>query len=315
MNITVPFRAALSFACIAGLVLVAAPAEAAKRPPIPREARFIEAQAKALWATSPALPDVTVDYVVQDTVAGTRWANDSTRTVNSALRLTTALGYPLTEDQHVIVAWDADWAIAQLPDDDRLICLPWIRGSMGGYCGLGYHVAQFEAFAESWGYDDMSKYQSSAQALSMAANIPHEIGHGVQQVVADANPDHSNQLVPAWLREGGPEIFKVLAYGRNTGLPYTRARSPIVGMNPRCARIPLTELSGTGTSKSFCEYDKGMFAVEYLIAKTGRITAPFEFYAASGNTTAEVFRDAYGLDLDAFLVEAERYANTQLRRR
>lgn len=315
MNIIATFRAVLSCACIAGLILVAAPAEAAKRPQVPREARFVETQAKALWATNPALPDIKVDYVIQDAVAGTRWATDSVRTIDAALRLTTALGYPLTGDQHVILGWDADWAIAQLPDDDRISCLSWIRGAMGGYCGLGYNVAQFEAFAESWGYDDMNVYQTPVQAQTMAANIPHELGHAVQSVVIRANPRPTWQLAPAWLREGGPELFKLTAYAKTSGSTYLAARNTYLAGTGRCARVPLTQLAGTGTTASFCEYDKGMVAVEYLIAKTGRITAPFEFYAASGTTTAEVFRDAYGLGLDAFLVEAERYANRQLRGR
>lgn len=292
-----------------------APAAARPAKPIKAspEARVVQAKAQALWATKPGLPPIEVTYAVQDRVTGTRWANDSLGAIDAALRLSQGLGAPLDSDQHVVLAWDADWAVAQLPDDDRITCLTWIRGAMGGYCGLGYNVAQFEAFAKSWGYADMDRYQTSQQALTMAGNVPHELGHAVQIVVADANPSHNWRLVPAWLREGGPEVFKILAYAQSRGMTYVKARSAYGGLSPRCRDVPLSELSGTGTTASYCEYDKGMFAVEYLIAQTGRLSAPFDFFAASGETTQDVFRDAYGLDLADFLRKADAYARSQMR--
>lgn len=297
------------------LPVLAAPASARPSKPAkpPAEARFVQTEAAALWATSPALPSIDVTYAVQESVQGTRWTIDSLGAIDAALRLSTGLGSPLPDDQHVIIAWDADWAVAQLPDDERISCLSWIRGVMGGYCGLGYNVAQFEAFAKSWGYRDMSRYQTKEQALVMAANIPHEFGHAVQDAVARDNPAHDWRLVPAWLREGGPEVFKVVAYAQSQKVSYTKARANYVGPNARCASVPLAELSGQGTTSTYCEYDKGMLAVEYLIAKTGRLSAPFEFFAASGATTAEVFKNAYGLELKQFITQADAYAKRQMR--
>ena len=290
---------------------------AAAKPPKPpktsAEARAVQTHVAALWARNPALPPIQVTHFVQDSVAGTRWATDSLRTIDAALRLSTGLGAPLPEDQRVILAWDADWAISQLPDDDRIHCLSWIRGAMGGYCGLGYNVAQFEAFAKSWGYRDMNRYQTKDQALMMTANSPHELGHAVQEAVARGNPAHDWRLVPAWLREGGPEVFKVIAFAQSQRVSYTKARTSYGGLNSRCASVPLSALSGQGTTSTYCEYDKGMLAVEYLIAKTGRLTAPFEFFAASGATTAEVFKNAYGLELKQFITQADAYAKRQMR--
>ena len=309
-------RVALVLAVSAiALPLLAVPTSAKPGKPVkpPTEARLIQTKAAALWATNPALPPIAVTYAVQESVKGTRWTIDSLAAIDAALRLSTGLGSPLPDDQHVIIAWDADWAINQLPDDERLTCLNWIRGAMGGYCGLGYNVAQFEAFAKSWGYRDMNRYQTKGQALTMGANIPHEMGHAVQDVVARGNPTHDWRLVPAWLREGGPEVFKIMAYAQSQDLTYTKARASYGGLNPRCASVPLSELSGQGTTSTYCEYDKGMLAVEYLIAKTGRLTAPFEFFAASGATTAEVFKDAYGLDLKQFITQADAYAKRQMR--
>ena len=309
-------RCAIVFAVTAvALSVLVAPTSARPSKPVrpPAEARFVQAEAAALWATSPSLPSIEVTYAVQETVAGTRWTIDSLGAIDAALRLSTGLGSPLPDDQHVIIAWDADWAVAQLPDDERLTCLNWIRGAMGGYCGLGYNVAQLEAFAKSWGYRDMNRYQTKEQALVMAANIPHEFGHAVQEAVARDNPGHDWRLVPAWLREGGPEVFKIMAYAQSQKISYTKARANYVGPNARCASVPLAELSGQGTTSTYCEYGKGMLAVEYLIAKTGRLTAPFEFFAASGATTAEVFKNAYGLDLKQFITQADAYANRQMR--
>lgn len=310
-------RCAVAFAVMAvALPVLTAPASARPSKPVkpPAEARFVQTQAAALWATNPSLPPIEVTYAVQETVAGTRWTIDSLAAIDAALRLSTGLGTPLPDDQHVIIAWDADWAVAQLPDDERLTCLSWIRGAMGGYCGLGYNVAQFEAFAKSWGYRDMSRYQTKEQALVMAANIPHEFGHAVQEAVARDNPGHDSRLVPAWLREGGPEVFKIMAYAQSQEVSYTKARASYVGPNPRCASVPLAQLSGQGTTSTYCEYDKGMLAVEYLIAQTGRLTAPFEYFAASGGTTAEVFTNAYGLDLKRFITQADAYATRQMRK-
>lgn len=310
-------RFAIVFAVTAiALPVLALPTSAKPGKPVkpPAEARFIQTEAAALWRTSPALPPIDVTYAVQETVNGTRWMLDSLGAIDAALRLSTGLGSPLPDDQHVIIAWDADWAVAQLPDDERVTCLNWIRGAMGGYCGLGYNVAQFEAFAKSWGYRDMNRYPTKGHALTMAANIPHEMGHAVQEAVARGNPAHDWRLVPAWLREGGPEVFKILAYAQSRKVPYTKARANYGGLNARCASVPLSELSGQGTTSTYCEYDKGMLAVEYLIAKTGRLTAPFDFFAASGATTAEVFKDAYGLDLKEFITQAEAYANREMRK-
>ena len=309
-------RCAIAFAVMAvALPVLTAPASARPSKPVrpPAEARFVQAEAAALWATNPSLPSIEVTYAVQEKVAGTRWTIDSLAGIDAALRLSTGLGTPLPDDQHVIIAWDADWAVAQLPDDERLTCLNWIRGVMGGYCGLGYNVAQFEAFAKSWGYRDMSRYQTKEQALVMAANIPHEFGHVLQEAVARDNPGHDWRLVPAWLREGGPEVFKIMAYAQSQKVPYTKARAGYVGPNAQCASVPLAELSGQGTTSTYCEYDKGMLAVEYLIFKTGRLTAPFDFFAASGTTTATVFKNAYGLDLKEFVTQADAYANRQMR--
>lgn len=310
-------RLAIVFAVSAiALPVLAAPTSAKPGKPVrpPAEARFVQAEAASLWAASPALPPIDVTYAVQESVQGTRWAIDSLAAIDAALRLSTGLGSPLPDDQHVIISWDADWAIGQLPDDERITCLTWIRGAMGGYCGLGYNVAQFEAFAKSWGYRDMNRYQTKDQALIMAANIPHEMGHAVQDAVARENAGHDWRLVPAWLREGGPEVFKIISYAKSQNTSYTKARTNYSGLNPRCAAVPITELMGQGGSGTWCEYDKGMLAVEYLIAKTGRLTAPFEFFAASGATTAEVFKDAYGLDLKEFMKQAEAYANREMRK-
>ena len=305
----------LTTAAVALAMTLTVPASARPAKPIKAspEARFVQAEAQAMWSTKPVLPPIDVTYAVQESVAGTRWATDSLEAVDAALRLSVGLGSPVAEDQHVVLAWDADWAIAQLPDDDEITCLSWIRGAMGGYCGLGYNLAQFEAFAKSWGYADMNRYETADQALTMAGNIPHEFGHAVQEAAAQVNPSHDLRLVPAWLREGGPEVFKILAYAESRGIPYTRARGSYGGLNPRCRSIPLSQLSGTGTTSSYCEYDKGMLAVEYLIARTGRLSAPFDFFRATGSTTAEIFRDAYGLDLADFLKKANAYANRQMR--
>lgn len=309
-------RCAIVFAVMAVVLpVLTAPASARPSKPMkpPAEARFVQAEAAALWATSPALPAIEVTYAVQETVAGTRWTMDSLGAIDAALRLSTGLGSPLPDDQHVIIAWDADWAVAQLPEDERISCLSWIRGVMGGYCGLGYNVAQLEAFAKSWGYSDTNRYPTKSHALTMAANIPHELAHAVQEAVARDNPGHDWRLVPAWLREGGPEVFKIIAYAQSRKVSYTKARASYGGLNPRCASVPLAELSGQGTTSTYCEYDKGMLAVEYLIAKTGRLTAPFEFFSASGATTAEVFKNAYGLDLKQFITQADAYAKRQMR--
>ena len=310
-------RVSTTLAAIALMSTALGAVPAAAKPPKPpktsAEARAVQTHVAALWARNPALPPIQVTHFVQDSVAGTRWATDSLRTIDAALRLSTGLGAPLPEDQRVILAWDADWAISQLPDDDRIHCLSWIRGVMGAHCGLGYNVAQFEAFAKSWGYRDMNRYQTKEQALIMAANIPHELGHAVQDAVARDNAGHDWRLVPAWLREGGPEVFKVVAYAHAQKVPYTKARAHSGVLNPRCASVSLAELSGQGSTSTYCEYGKGMLAVEYLIAKTGRLTAPFEFFAASGATTAEVFTNAYGLDLKEFITQADAYAKRQMK--
>jgi hypothetical protein len=70
-----------------------------------------------------------------------------------------------------------------------------------------------------------------------------------------------------------------MAYAKYHNIPYSTARNLALKHfgNYRCGDVLLTDLLMTNQSDSLCEYSGGFLAVEYMIAKSNDILAPYRF--------------------------------------
>ena len=248
------------------------------------------------------LPSNLTIYV-DPAIADTLWVKNSISTIASATQLISAYGLSLDGKLNLYVSWGPDFRNKFIPDSCKY-------AAGGGSCGNGDIWADLQWFAG--GSSDLSKADSipdQITQLSIAANIPHELGHEAQASAARAvgNPDFW-KIQPAWLREGTAEFFKLLAYSKATGKSYSDLRTLYAKSSGNsCLAVPLSELSGQGSYSNGCEYAKGLLAVEYLISKMGNIDAPFITETQPGDDFAASFEKSYGVSLTQFLTEADDY--------
>ncbi len=240
---------------------------------------------------------------VDPTIADTLWMKNSISTIASATQLTSALGISLDGKLNLYISWGPDFRNKYIPDYCQY-------GAGGGSCGNGDIWADLQWFAG--GSSDIANADSvpdEITQLSIAANIPHELGHEAQTSAARAagNPEFW-KIQPAWLREGSAEFFKLLAHSKFTGKSYSDLRTLYSkSSGDSCLAVSLSDLSGQGSYSNGCEYAKGLIAVEYLISKAGNIDALFVTEKQQGEDFAVVFEKSYGISLAQFLTEADDY--------
>ncbi len=240
---------------------------------------------------------------IDPTIADTLWLKNSVATIASATQLVSAFGLSLEGKLNLYISWGPAFRNLYIPDSCKY-------NAGGGSCGNGDIWADLQWFAG--GSSDISNADSIPDALSrlsIAANIPHELGHEAQQSAAKSvgNPNFW-MIQPAWLREGTAEFFKLVAYSKATSTSYLDLRNLYLqGTGNTCLSVSLTELTGQGSYSSSCEYTKGLIATEYLIAKTGNMDALFITEKIPGEDFAAVFEKAYGISLAQFSAEADDY--------
>jgi hypothetical protein len=66
-------------------------------------------------------------------------------------------------------------------------------------------------------------------------------------------------------------------------------------------------MSKGNSNSDGCEYTKGLFAIEYLVIKTGNPNAIFAMYKTIGGDTASIFKKTYGFTLEDFSNEVDLY--------
>lgn len=251
-----------------------------------------------------AQPMFSVSINTDPKLSKSAWAKDSVSAIGSSLKLLQALKVESAKEIKIFLSWGGEYKDPFLPDYCR-------NPSGGGSCGqTGIMFADLKWFATNWGYGGVEKpYKSEMDKFSITANIPHEIGHyGMTEIAMAANNNSYWMYLPPWLREGGAEYFKLLTMAYEKNVTYKSLHDLyLTNSGDRCGSLPLSKMTEQDSKTDGCEYSKGLFAVEYLTLKVGKIDALFLMNKATGTDTAQIFKDAYGFSLVDFNKEADAY--------
>lgn len=246
---------------------------------------------------------IKVTLLIDPKLSKSKWSADSVTSIKMALKVLTALDLKPVNQLKLVISQGPDFRNMHTPESCH-----WDSG--GGSCGQGIMFADLAWFAKSLAYSSgESQYLSEMDKFTITANVPHEIGHVAQDTVA-ANNNNFNywKLNPAWLRERSAEIFKLITYSIDNQISYNRLHDLYAShLWYGCKDFSLSKLNGQGSYEYGCEYAKGLFATELLISKVGSFDALMNFYKIEGNSTAEIFKKAYKIDLAAFEAEADAY--------
>jgi|694.fasta_scaffold134555_2 hypothetical protein len=249
------------------------------------------------------IPKFDISLNVDPVLVDSKWSRDSTSSIDSAIKLLSALGIESTTQLKIYVSWGSEFKDRFVPDQCKV-------SSGGGYCGQGIHFADLEWFATNWGYDGIEKpYKNEMDKLAMAANIPHEIGHFAQGEAALSVGNSDFWMYnPPWLREGGAEYFKLISSAYHNKTTYKSLRDLVVASGvSRCDKFPLSKITPADSKSDGCEYGKGLLAVEYLVLKVGSADALFTMNKTLGRDTESIFEKAYGFSLKDFEKEVDLY--------
>ncbi|CAN2173339.1 hypothetical protein MCEMRE26_00105 [Candidatus Nanopelagicaceae bacterium] len=260
-------------------------------------------------ALKPKLDKATQQYdltIKRDPLlANSQWTDDSVASIGTATKLLQVLGVAPSKKIQIYLSFGPEFADPNLPEYCR-------GGSQGGgYCGqTGILFSNIKSFLNGWGYGDIEKpYKSEMDKFISIGNVPHELGHYGQDATAtDANNSDYWMYAPGWYREGGAEYFKFLAYAYDNKVTYKHLHDLYLsGGAERCVGYPLLEMSKEGSNSNGCEYTKGLFAIEYLVLKTGNPSTIFAMNKTVGGDTASIFKKTYGFTLEEFSKEADAY--------
>jgi hypothetical protein len=238
-------------------------------------------------------------------LANSQWTDDSVASIGTATKLLQVLGVAPSKKIQIYLSFGPEFANPNLPEYCR-------GGSQGGgYCGqTGILFSNIKSFLNGWGYGDVEKpYKSEMDKFINIGNVPHELGHYGQDATATeaGNPDYW-MYAPGWFREGGAEYFKFLSYAYDNKVSYKHLHDIYVASGAeRCVTYPLLEMSKEGSNSNGCEYTKGLFAIEYLVLKTGNPGAIFAMNKTIGGDTATIFKKTYGFTLEDFSKEVDAY--------
>ena len=251
---------------------------------------------------SGAIPS-NINIKIDPKITNSLWTKNSIATISSADQILDGFGLHLVDPLNLYISWGPEFRNKYTP-----VSCHYDAG--GGSCGNGDIWADLQWFAGKG--SAISAAESTPDALSqlgIAANIPHELAHEAQQLSGKTagNPDYW-KIQPAWYREGSAEFFKLLAYSKATGKSYESLHSIYAAsVGKFCSSVHLSDLTSQGSYSNGCEYSKGIFAVEYLMSKTGNIKLLFTPETKMGGDFSQVFAESYGLNLSQFSAEVDSY--------
>jgi hypothetical protein len=253
---------------------------------------------KQVLAQTPETVTVEVDPFLK----GSGWAKDATSNFATALKLMTFLGYKSTDPLRAYISWGTEFRNLHTPQSCQY-------NAGGGSCGGGIMFADIQWFTTQWNWIDPthSKYPDASTKIDVVANLPHEIGHVLQQSANFGSGSMGQELSPAWLREGSAEFFKLLTYSIQNNIPYSTLRNQNLRYWKHCKGVKLATLTGSGSYDNGCEYTDGLVAVEYLIWKRRSLDPLYLFQKSPGASQSAIFRSAFGVDQTAFQKEADSY--------
>lgn len=254
---------------------------------------------------------VAINIITEPGLENYLWTKDSIGSIGSAKQLLSAFQALPQDPLDAYVVWDINFIKPYINSG----CFSWAPTSGGGACGPKVMWANLKWFGENIQVNnpnEMTNYLSESKKQWILANLQHEMAHVGQHVIAERNKT-DKESTPAWIREGEAEVFKVLAYANQFNITYSKSRSIYFGESYfRCSSESLENLAEPRSYSSACEYDNGLLGIEFLIQKVGDIQALFWWdQRAKGADLREKFKNAYGLDYDLFIAEANSYIRSQ----
>lgn len=294
--------------------------------PTSPEALIVDKLVDIAWEKGKPASEFIVSEV-NDRVKGTAWANDNAAMLPAITRMLDGAGAPLTRQVDWYVWWDLKSLQPKLPDncwakDARFFKT---ESTGAGYCRPSTIFIFFEAYQQWYPKEGfLEKYPNAWDEYGIAAVTAGEVVHFTQQTYGEKFGHDSSNFYPAWIREGPTALYSAMAYAKYKNIPYSTVRNLALQHfnNYKCGEVLLTDLLMFNQSDRSCEYGGGLLAVEYMIAKSGDILAPYRYLESNMKGNGEhcqnphsicrlsyesVIREIYANDVDAWHRELQDY--------
>ena len=251
-----------------------------------------------------------------------KWAQEHVAVIETTLELLAKMGYDLKNTSKIYIGWDWKWIQQFMPRNSWCYDGSWAGG---GFCGQGINFIYLQQTGD-WLRTGGQEIEWPSPEVKMAATttLAHELGHQAQGELAELTPGRNLAIYPAWLREGGMNLFKTVVYARINKMSYVDARELFFKQTDKgCAEVPLMEMLMSGNHPKNCNYTGGYVASEALIARDKSTSALFRFGASkiaqfgpkfdqerqgiSNETYRSIMKEIYNIDIDEWhpIVEAE----------
>lgn len=254
---------------------------------IPEEALVLDKLTEIAWEKGTYASEY-INTISHPKVANTTWAKDANAILPGITKILSGSGAPITTKIDWFVWWDLKTLQPLLPDicwarDARWFkaesvgagfCMPYTRDSKAA---MFIFYEAYQQWYPQAGFLD--KYPNIWDEYGITAVASGEAVHYSQYTYGLKYDRLAHLFHPAWIREGASIIYATMAYAKYHNIPYSTARNLALKHfgNYRCGDVLLTDLLMTNQSDSLCEYSGGFLAVEYMIAKSNDILAPYRF--------------------------------------
>ena len=274
---------------------------------VPEQARAIEKWIKAQPKTYEQATS-TFDFTVDPELARGPWERMAVDTAKAAFEVHALLGQPVTRPYRVYVGWDRPWLERTVPKDACPVIFEFAtaaacQGSNVIYTRFALNKS-FNASLTPLG-DPGPNLRFNTLGL-----VGHELTHHVQQSLYPRKPAPSPEA-GKWMIEGWAVMTQTMIAMQYNKIPYTQARDHALRlMDASCTGTKLRDLLAP-TFFTNCVYVSGFLAMEYLMWKTGDMKAGWTWVSQDSATAREGFSQAFGMDLDTFMEEADAYVKQE----
>jgi len=277
--------------------------------PVPVQARFIED-----WIADQPKDylgaESTLTYIVEPSLVGSDWERALLRGGKAAFEIHALLGQPVRRPIKVYLGWSWKWLEDTVPKAECPMFFP--QQDAGACPPADVVFTRFSGFQQFDPSLSPTSTINSYNKYGISGLLAHEVAHLVQ---ASLYPQKSLRSYPEdnrWLVEGWAMMIQTMASMRAYGISYGEARDLQLRVHDmKCEGVKLRDLLVQQKTNG-CEYVSGLLATEYLMWKTGDMRAGWTYVSQDALTSREAFSEAYGLDLDTFMEEAEKYVYREL---
>lgn len=251
-----------------------------------------------------------------------KWAKEHVTFIEVTIDLLAKMGYDLKTSSKIYIGWDWKWIQQFMPRNGWCYEGSWAGG---GYCGQGINFINLQQTAD-WLRTGGKEIDWPSPEVRMAAiaTLAHELGHQAQAELAELTPQRNVSIYPAWLREGGANLLKTVAYAHMNGLSYVDARELFFKQTDKgCADTKILDMLMSDNHPNNCNYTAGYVASEALIAQVQNTNALIAFGGTkiegfgpkfdqerrgiSTETYRSIMKEVYKIDIDDWhpITEAE----------